>query len=191
MTWHAISNLDGTSSITAVTIENSTYALVASFADGGSVEIVRLHSPLLSIIANNTHPLYAKTGDSLSIEFTVNNTIASSSASILESGLNQTIIQIDRDFKATVIVPSTQRESYANFNINVTDTVGETLSITEDDLPSYVSILSKLTLTNDTNDKIDTAIIGLSIYVYCRCILWKSWRERGRIKQIYLEIVIL
>ena len=56
-------NLDGTSSITAVTIENSTYALVASFADGGSVEIVRLHSPLLSIIANNTHPLYAKTGD--------------------------------------------------------------------------------------------------------------------------------
>ena len=197
-------NLDGASSITAVTIENSTYALVASFADGGSVEIVRLHSPLLSIIANNTHPLYAKTGDSLSIEFTVNNTIASSSASILESGLNQTIIQIDRDFKATVIVPSTQRESYANFNIHVTDTVGETLSITEDDLPFNVFIdtkrprielvgdvsyfISKDTInpfipnvtvadgdprysggftlsTNDTNDKIDTAING-SVYNY-------------------------
>ena len=148
--------------------------------------------------------MYAKTGDSLSIEFTVNNTIASSSASILESGLNQTIIQIDRDFKATVIVPSTQRESYANFNINVTDTVGETLSITEDDLPFNVFIdtkrprielvgdvsyfISKDTInpfipnvtvadgdpnysggftlsTNDTNDKIDTAIIG-SVYNY-------------------------
>ena len=148
--------------------------------------------------------MYAKTGDSLSIEFTVNNTIASSSASILESGLNQTIIQIDRDFKAIVIVPSTQRESYANFNINVTDTVGETLSITEDDLPFNVFIdtkrprielvgdvsyfISKGTInpfipnvtvadgdprysggftlsTNDTNDKIDTAING-SVYNY-------------------------
>ena len=148
--------------------------------------------------------MYAKTGDSLSIEFTVNNTIASSSASILESGLNQTIIQIDRDFKATVIVPSTQRESYANFNIHVTDTVGETLSITEDDLPFNVFIdtkrprielvgdvsyfISKDTInpfipnvtvadgdprysggftlsTNDTNDKIDTAING-SVYNY-------------------------
>ena len=40
----------------------------------------------------------------------------------------------------TVIVPSTQRESYANFTINVTDTIGENLSITEDDLPFNVFI---------------------------------------------------
>ena len=84
--------------------------------------------------------MYAKTGDSLSIEFTVNNTINFSSASILESGLNQTIIQIDRDFKATVIVPSTQREEYANFTIKVTDIIGENLSITEDDLPFNIFI---------------------------------------------------
>ena len=87
--------------------------------------------------------MYAKTGDSLSIEFTVNNTIASSSASILESGLNQTIIQTDRDFKAIVIVPSTQKEEYANFTIKVTDIIGENLSITEDDLPFNVFIDTK------------------------------------------------
>ena len=67
--------------------------------------------------------MYAKTGDSLSIEFTVNNTIASSNASILESGLNQTITQTSRDLNYTVIVPSTQREEYANFNVQVTDIV--------------------------------------------------------------------
>ena len=81
-------------------------------------------APLLSIISNNTHPLYAKTGDSLSIEFTANNTLApSSNVSILEPGLNATLNYCDSRDKATVIVPSTQRESYANFTINVTDTV--------------------------------------------------------------------
>ena len=131
--------LGGASSITTATIEESTYALVASFSDNG-VQITRLYSPLLSIISNNAHPLYAKTGDSLSIEFTVNNTIASSNASILESGLNQTITQTSRDLNYTVIVPSTQREEYANFNVQVTDIVGETLSITEVDLPFNVFI---------------------------------------------------
>ena len=43
----------------------------------------------------------------------------------------------------TVIVPSTQRESYANFTIKVTDTIGENLSITEDDLPFNVFIDTK------------------------------------------------
>ena len=133
-------NLDGATSITAATIENSTYALVVSYADGGSVQIIRLHSPLLSIIANNTHPLYAKAGDSLSIEFTVNNTLASSNVSILESGLNATTIIDGRDFKSTVIVPSTQIEKYVNFTIQVTDIIDENLSITEDDLPFNVFI---------------------------------------------------
>ena len=108
--------------------------------DGGSVQIIRLHSPLLSIIANNTHPLYAKAGDSLSIEFTVNNTLASSNVSILESGLNATTIIDGRDFKSTVIVPSTQIEKYVNFTIQVTDIIDENLSITEDDLPFNVFI---------------------------------------------------
>ena len=41
----------------------------------------------------------------------------------------------------TVIVPPTQ--SYANFTIKVTDTIGENLSITEDDLPFNVFIDTK------------------------------------------------
>ena len=91
-------------------------------------------------VTNNPNPVYAKAGDSLSIEFTVNNTLASSNVSILESGLNATTIIDGRDFKSTVIVPSTQREEYANFNVQVTDIVGETLSITEDDLPFNVFV---------------------------------------------------
>ena len=40
----------------------------------------------------------------------------------------------------TIIVPPTQREEYANFAIQVTDTIGENLSITEDDLPFNIFI---------------------------------------------------
>ena len=40
----------------------------------------------------------------------------------------------------TIIVPPTQREEYANFAIQVTDTIGRTLSITEDDLPFNIFI---------------------------------------------------
>ena len=132
--------LDITNSITTTTIGGSTYALVASNGTDGGVQIIKLYSPLLSIISNNIHPLYAKTGDSLSIEFTVNNTIASSSASILEPGLNATSIIGGRDLNYTIIVPPTQREEYANFAIQVTDTIGRTLSITEDDLPFNIFI---------------------------------------------------
>ena len=131
--------LNGASSITTVIIGGFTYALVASTYNSG-VQIIRLSSPPLSIITNNPNPVYAKAGDSLSIEFTVNNTLASSNVSILESGLNATTIIDGRDFKSTVIVPSTQREEYANFNVQVTDIVGETLSITEDDLPFNVFV---------------------------------------------------
>ena len=131
--------LNGASSITTVIIGGFTYALVASTYNSG-VQIIRLSSPPPSIITNNPNPVYAKAGDSLSIEFTVNNTLASSNVSILESGLNATTIIDGRDFKSTVIVPSTQREEYANFNVQVTDIVGETLSITEDDLPFNVFV---------------------------------------------------
>ena len=109
--------LNGASSITTVIIGGFTYALVASTYNSG-VQIIRLSSPPLSIITNNPNPVYAKAGDSLSIEFTVNNTLASSNVSILESGLNATTIIDGRDFKSTVIVPSTQREEYANFNVH-------------------------------------------------------------------------
>ena len=108
--------LNGASSITTVIIGGFTYALVASTYNSG-VQIIRLSSPPLSIITNNPNPVYAKAGDSLSIEFTVNNTLASSNVSILESGLNATTIIDGRDFKSTVIVPSTQREEYANYHL--------------------------------------------------------------------------
>ena len=90
--------LNGASSITTVIIGGFTYALVASTYNSG-VQIIRLSSPPPSIITNNPNPVYAKAGDSLSIEFTVNNTLASSNVSILESGLNATTIIDGRDFK--------------------------------------------------------------------------------------------
>ena len=165
-------------SITSTTIGRSAYALVASYLDNG-VQIIGLHLPI-SITANNSNPVYAKAGDSLNLEFTVNKTIASGNVSILESRLNATSIIDGYDFKATVIVPSTQREEYANFTVQVTDTTGKNVSITEDDLPSNVfvdTIRPRIKLDgnasysislNATNPFIPNAIITDGDANYCR-----------------------
>ena len=55
--WQRYPTLGGASSITTTTIGESTYALVASRDDNG-VQIIRLFSPTLSIIANNANPVY-------------------------------------------------------------------------------------------------------------------------------------
>ena len=138
-------------SITTTIIDGTTYALVASLSDDG-VQIIKLSAPILSITSNNTNSSYAKTGDTLSIEFTTSNIITSGTASIF--GLNSTITQNGHDFKASIIVPSTPREGYASFDAQVTDIFGATLSITEDDLDFNVfvdTIPPTITLNGESN----------------------------------------
>ena len=97
---------------------------------------------LTSIVVDNeasTNDLYATTGNILAWAVTTNDTVDSSTATLLglppsssfESG-NQLYVK--------VTVPADPVESYAEFTITVTNDDGVTLTVTEDDLESGIFI---------------------------------------------------
>ena len=73
--------LKGATSITTTTIDSSTYALVAA-ENNNNVQIIRLQTPL-TLESTNPNSGYATTGDTLTVGFTIDDTIASHSAQFL------------------------------------------------------------------------------------------------------------
>ena len=71
----------------------------------------------MPVYSSNQNPKYAKAGDTLGINFNTTDIIASHTGQIL--GLNASATVNDTEYNATVIVPSTPRESYATFTIQV------------------------------------------------------------------------
>ena len=110
-------DLDSPQYITMVTLNTSTYALVSSLY--GGIQVINLASPDVSVFSNNTnnHISYAKTGDSLNITLMATDIISSGSATIL--GLDADVSHVGENFTASVIVPSTIQEEYANFTVTV------------------------------------------------------------------------
>ena len=78
--------LAGAVYITTTTIGSSTYALVAS-RDNNGVQIIRLQTPL-TLESTNPNSGYATTGDTLTVGFTIDDTIASHSAQFLIPNYN-------------------------------------------------------------------------------------------------------
>ena len=122
--------LSNVHSITTVTIGTSTYALVASFTDHG-IQIIKLEQEYMPVYSSNQNPKYAKAGDTLGINFNTTDIIASHTGQIL--GLNVSATVNDTEYDATVIVPSTPRESYATFTIQVANVNGTSVTLTEND----------------------------------------------------------
>ena len=122
--------LSGAYGIATTTINSSLYALVASYHTG--MQIIGLDHGFISAYTSNQNPKYAKAGDTLIINFNASGTIASHTSQIL--GLDATATVNGAVYNATVTVPSTPRESYATFMINVTNTQGTNATITENDI---------------------------------------------------------
>ena len=127
--------------ITTVTIDSSTYALMAPATYSlvapstvHAVQIIKLEQEYISAYTSNQNPKYAKAGDTLGINFTASDTIASHTSQIL--GLNANATVNGAVYNATVTVPSTPRESYATFKIQVANANGESVTITENDISS-------------------------------------------------------
>ena len=123
--------------VTTVTTDSSTYALVAGKYDDG-VQIIKLEQEYISAYTNNQNPKYAKAGDTLDISFTASDTIASQTSQIL--GLNASATVNGAVYDAMATVPSTPRESYATFTIQVANANNESVTITENDISSNVFI---------------------------------------------------
>ena len=84
-------------------------------------------SPDVSVFSNNTNnALYAKTGDSLNITLMATDIISSGSATIL--GLDANVSHVGENFTASVIVPSTIQEEYANFTVTLENNYGDTIT---------------------------------------------------------------
>ena len=114
--------LFGASSITTVTIDSSTFVTSDWPFRAAASQIIKLEPEYISAYASNQNPKYAKAGDTLEISFTTSDIIKSQSSHIL--GLD------------AVTVPSTPREAYATFMINVTNTQGTNATITENNISS-------------------------------------------------------
>ena len=96
--------LHGATSITTVTIDSSTFALVAAIFSS-SIQIIKLEQEYISAYTSNQNPKYAKAGDTLDITFTANDTLAYHTSQIL--GLDANVIVNDAVYNAMVTVPST------------------------------------------------------------------------------------
>ena len=153
--------------ITTVTIDSSTYALVTPLGgDIGVAQIIKLDYDYISTHTSNQNPKYAKAGDTLGISFTTSDTITSHSSQIL--GLNASATVNDIIYDATVIVPSTPRESYATFTIQVANANGTSVTLTENDVLSknnvFVDTISpSITLVGSANYAIPYGTLDPSI----------------------------
>ena len=122
-------DLDSPQYITMVTLNTSTYALVSSLY--GGIQVINLASPDVSVFSNNTNNAsYAKTGDSLNITLMATDIISSGSATIL--GLDADVSHVGENFTASVIVPSTIQEEYANFTVTLENNYGDTIILARD-----------------------------------------------------------
>ncbi len=126
-------NLDNPRDIITATINGKIYAFIASNNDG--LQIIKLESlqSTVNITSNNANLTYAKTGDTLTVQFTVNNIISSHTSQIL--GLTPSVTLNGANYNATLTVPSIQTESYATFAIQVANAEGTTLFVTESAIP--------------------------------------------------------
>ena len=133
--------LQGAKFITTV-VSSSSYALVASETDDG-IQIISLNT-LPTINSNNSNPTYAKAGDTLTLEFAVNDTIVSSTTQFINPAQMPSVTITNATSSATYIatltVPSDPIENYAEFIITVENNETVSLSVTENDLTSNVFV---------------------------------------------------
>ena len=134
--------LQGVRSITTATIDSLTYALATARIDDG-IQIMWINpSPIL--ISNNLNYTYAKAGDTLTLEFTVNDTIVSSTTQFINPAQMPSVTITNATSSATYIatltVPSDPIENYAEFIITVENNETVSLSVTENDLTSNVFV---------------------------------------------------
>ena len=130
--------LNGVVSIATVTIDSLPYAITSSLNDK-DIQIINLNHPRL-VYSNNTNPAYAKEGDTLTLEFAVNDTIVSSTTQFTNPDQTPSVTLNDGAYTATLTVPSTPIESYADFETTVENNNTVKLSVTENDLHSNVFI---------------------------------------------------
>ena len=131
--------LDRPQTLKAVQIDGVAYTLIAARNSSG-VQIIKLEHEKttqtpFSITSNNTNSSYAKAGDTVSIQITVNDTIDQSKSTVQIQNLNANVNKTSLNtIEATVTIPTDSIEINANITALITNYLGATLDLTETDL---------------------------------------------------------
>ena len=125
--------------IESIQTDDAAYALVASRGSDG-IEIIKLgyektiQTPF-SITSNNANNSYAKAGDTVSIQITVNDTIDQSKSTVQIQNLNANVNKTSLNtIETSVTIPTDSIEINASITASITNYLGATLALTETDL---------------------------------------------------------
>ena len=155
--------LDRPQTLKAVQIDGVAYTLIAARNSSG-VQIIKLEhekttlSPF-SITTNNANSSYAKAGDTVSIQITVNDTIDQSKSTVQILNLNvSTDTNRLNTINASVTIPADSIEMNASITALIANYLGVTVNLTETNLTGanvFVDTISpKIELTGDANHTI-------------------------------------
>ena len=154
--------LAGVRSITTIT-DSSTYVLVTAKTDDG-IQIMRINLPP-ALVSNNPNPVYAKAGDTLTLEFAINDTIVSSTTHFTNPDQIPSMTIYNATYIATYIatltVPSDPIEAYADFKVTLENNHTIKLSVTENDLSSNVFIDTIPPTIDLVGDSDHTVYVGI------------------------------
>ena len=125
--------------IESIQTDDAAYALVGSRGSNG-IQIIKLgydnttQTPF-SITSNNANSSYAKAGDTVSIQITVNDTIDSSKSTAQILNLNTNVeASGPNTINASVTIPADSIEMNASITASIANYLGATLNLTESNL---------------------------------------------------------
>ena len=125
--------------IESIQTDDAAYALVGSRGSNG-IQIIKLgydntiQIPF-SITSNNANSSYAKAGDTVSIQITVNDTIDSSRSTVQILNLNANVNKSSLNtIETSVTIPEDSIEMNASITASITNYLGATLDLTESDI---------------------------------------------------------
>ena len=132
-------HLDRPQTLKAVQIDGAAYALIAS-RDSDGIQIIKLEhekttQSSFSITSNGANSLYAKAGDTVSIQITVNDTIDASKSMVQILNLSTNVGKSGPNtINASVTIPPDGIEMYTNITASITNYLGAMLNLTENDI---------------------------------------------------------
>ena len=132
-------HLDKPLYIESVQTDDAAYALVGARGSDG-IQIIKLGYEKtaqipFSITSNNANSSYAKAGDTVSIQITVNDTIDSSRSTVQILNLNTNVSASSLNtIETSVTIPEDSIEMNASITASIANYLGATLDLTESDI---------------------------------------------------------
>ena len=160
-------HLEKPQTLDAVQIDGDAYALIVG-RDSDGIQIIKLEhekttqSPF-SITSNGANSSYAKSGDTISVQIAINDTIYSHTAQILNLATHTAFEP--NTINASAVISPVNVEGYANFTISLANYLGVTLNLTQTNLTTQNVFVDTIAPTITLNGDADYTVFVNSTYV--------------------------